>query len=74
MVERARDPIRQICPAREVTIGWRAISPDRIHMLVTAPPQFSPAVCRGFYEAPGSIWPVLTRIGRLAEGVRRMFP
>src|SRR5664280_2434785 len=47
VVERARDPIRRICQAREVTMVWRAISQERIHMLVTAPPQFSPTVCRG---------------------------
>ena len=74
MVERARDPIRQICQAREVTIVWRAISQGHTHMLVTSPPQLSPAICRGFCGAPGFVWPVLTRIGRLAEGVRRMFP
>src|ERR1019366_10147560 len=40
---RARDLIRQICQAREVSIIRGSISPDHIHMLVAAPPQLSPA-------------------------------
>src|SRR5665213_4189922 len=43
MAERARDVIRQICEAREVVIMRGAISPDHIHMLVTAPPILAPA-------------------------------
>jgi len=41
--ERARDLIRQICQAREVSIVRGSISPDHIHMLVAAPPHLSPA-------------------------------
>ena len=37
--ERARDLIRQICAAREVTIVRGAVSPDHIHLQVAAPPQ-----------------------------------
>jgi hypothetical protein len=43
VAERPRDLIRQICQAREVSIVRGSISPDHIHMLVTAPPQLSPA-------------------------------
>ena len=43
VAERARDPIRQICAAREVTIVRGAVSPDHIHLLVAAPPQLAPA-------------------------------
>jgi putative transposase len=43
VAERARDLIRQICQAREVSIIRGAISPDHIHVLVAAPPQLSPA-------------------------------
>ncbi len=43
VAERARDLIRQICQAWEVSIVRGAISPDHIHMLVAAPPQLSPA-------------------------------
>ena len=43
VAERARDLIRQICQAREVSIIRGSISPDHIHMLVAAPPQLSPA-------------------------------
>jgi len=43
VAERARDLIRQICQAREVSIIRGAISPDHIHMLVAVPPQLSPA-------------------------------
>jgi putative transposase len=43
VAERARDVIRQICQAREVTIVRGAVSPDHIHLLVSAPPLLSPA-------------------------------
>ncbi len=39
VAERTRDLIRQICQAREVTIVRGAVSPDHVHMLVSAPPQ-----------------------------------
>ena len=37
IAERARDLLRQICVAREVTIIRGAVSPDHIHMLVGGP-------------------------------------
>jgi REP-associated tyrosine transposase len=43
IAERARDLLRQICAAREVTIIRGAVSPDHIHMLLAAPPQLSPS-------------------------------
>ncbi len=43
VAERAREVIRQICEAREVVIVRGAISPDHIHMLLSAPPELSPA-------------------------------
>jgi putative transposase len=43
VAERARDLVRQICEAREVTIIRGAVSADHIHMLVVAPPQLAPA-------------------------------
>ena len=43
VAERARDVIRQICQAREVTIIRGAVSPDHVHLLVSAPPLLSPA-------------------------------
>jgi putative transposase len=43
VAERARDVIRQICQSREVTIVRGAVSPDPIHLLVSAPPLLSPA-------------------------------
>ena len=36
VAERARDVIRQICEAREVIIIGGAVSPDHVHMLVSA--------------------------------------
>jgi putative transposase len=42
IAERARDLIRQTCQAREVVIIRGAVSPDHIHMLVSAPPQLAP--------------------------------
>ena len=41
--ERARDLIRQICEAREVVVIRGAVSPDHIHMLVSAPPRLAPS-------------------------------
>ncbi len=43
IAERARELLRQICVAPEVTIIRGAVSPDHIHMLVAAPPQLSPS-------------------------------
>ena len=43
VAERARDLIRQICSAREVVIVRGAVSPDHIHMLLSAPAHLSPA-------------------------------
>ena len=43
VAERARDVIRQICQARELTIVRGAISPDHVHMLLSAPPHISAA-------------------------------
>ncbi len=43
IAERARDLIRQICQARDVVIVRGAVAPDHIHMLLSAPPQLSPA-------------------------------
>ena len=43
VAERARDVIRQICQAWEVSIIRGAISPDHVHMLVAVPPQLAPA-------------------------------
>src|SRR5207245_7115201 len=40
--ERARDLIRQICHAREVVIIRGSISPDHVHMLVSAPAHLAP--------------------------------
>lgn len=43
VAERARDLIRQICEARDVVIVRGAVSPDHIHMLLSAPADQSPA-------------------------------
>jgi putative transposase len=43
IAERARELIRQTCQARGVVIVRGAVSPDHIHMLLSAPPQLSPA-------------------------------
>ena len=43
IAERARDVIRQVCPARDVVIIRGAVSPDHIHMLLSAPPHLAPA-------------------------------
>jgi hypothetical protein len=43
VAERARDLIRQICQTRDVVIVRGAVSPDHIHLLLSAPPVLSPA-------------------------------
>ena len=43
IAERARDLIRQVCQARDVVIVRGAVSPDHIHMLLSAPPHPAPA-------------------------------
>lgn len=43
VAERARDLIRQICQTRGVVIVSGAVSPDHIHLLLSAPPVLSPA-------------------------------
>ena len=54
IAERARDLLRQICVAREVTIIRGAVSPDHIHMLVAAPPQLSPSKLVQFMKGRSS--------------------
>ena len=43
IAERARDLIRQTCAARGVSIIRGAVSPDHIHLLLSAPPILAPA-------------------------------
>jgi putative transposase len=43
VAERARDLIRQVCQSREVVIIRGAVSPDHVHVLLSAPPVLSPA-------------------------------
>ena len=43
VAERARDLIRQVCQSRDVVIVRGAVSPDHVHMLLSAPPALSPA-------------------------------
>jgi putative transposase len=54
VAERARDLLRQICMAREVTIMRGAVSPDHIHMLIAAPPQLSPSKLVQFLKGRSS--------------------
>ena len=54
IAERARDLLRQICVAREVTIIRGAVSPDHIHMLLAAPPQLSPSKLVQFLKGRSS--------------------
>ena len=43
VAERARDLIRQICETRDVRIIRGSVSPDHIHMLLSAPADLAPA-------------------------------
>ena len=40
---RAREVLRQICMAREITILKGHVAADHVHMLVSAPPQIAPS-------------------------------
>src|ERR1022692_1348942 len=57
IAERSRDLIRQVCQARDVVIVRGAVSPDHIHMLLSAPPHLAPAKL-----VPGD-WPIPNRYG-----------
>ncbi len=54
IAERAREMIRQICAAREVTIIRGTVSPDHLHILVSAPPQLSPSKLVQFIKGRSS--------------------
>jgi putative transposase len=54
IAQRARELLRQICVAREVTIVRGAVSPDHIHMLVAVPPQIAPAKLVQFLKGRSS--------------------
>jgi putative transposase len=54
IAERARDLLRQICVAREVTILRCAVSPEHIYMLVASPPQLSPSKLVQFMKGRSS--------------------
>ena len=60
VAERARDLIRQICAARNTTIIRGAVSPDHIHLLLTAPPALSPANVidhlKSSFSGPSPVW------------------
>lgn len=43
VAERARDLIRQVCMAREITILKGHVSRDHVHLYVSATPNLSPA-------------------------------
>jgi putative transposase len=43
VAERARDLIRQTCAARDVIIVRGSVSPDHIHILLSAPADLAPA-------------------------------
>ena len=66
IAERARDLIRQICHAREVVIVRGSVSPDHIHMLVSAPAHMAPAKLVQ-YNQRAVVTPAAGRVPELAE-------
>src|SRR6266567_766388 len=62
IAERARELIRQMCQSREVVMVRGSVSPDHIHMLLSAPPQLAPAKLVQFIK------------GRSSRNYRRSFP
>ena len=57
VAERARDLIRQICQARDVVIMRGAVSPDHVHLLLSAPPALSPAKLAQYIKGRSSRHP-----------------
>ena len=51
---RCRDLIREICQAREVSVVRGAVSPDDVHLLVSAPPILAPAKLAQYLKASSS--------------------
>ena len=68
IAERARDLLRQICVAREVTSIRGAGVADHIHMLVAAPPQLAPSKLLQFLKGRASRLPP-GGVSRVAEAV-----
>ena len=54
LAERARDLIRQICMAREITIVSGHVSADHVHLFVSAPPKMSPAQIMQYIKGKSS--------------------
>jgi len=54
VAERARDLIRQSCEARDVVIVRGAVSPDHIHMLLSAPAHLAPSKLVQFLKGRSS--------------------
>ena len=54
IAERARDLIRQICQGREVVIVRGAVSPEHIHILLSAPPHLAPSKLVQFIKGRSS--------------------
>ena len=72
IAERARDLIRQICQGREVVIVRGAVSPDHIHMLLSAPPHLAPSKLVQFIprdEEGAVVATAARRVSRVAEEV-----
>src|ERR1700688_3439400 len=66
VAERARDLIRQICQTRDVVIVRGAVSPDHIHLLLSAPPALAPSKLAQYIK--GRIEPVsASGIPRVAQ-------
>ena len=55
VAERARDLIRQVCQSRNVVVIRGAVSPDHIHILVSAPPELSPSKLVQYIKRAGQI-------------------
>jgi putative transposase len=54
VAERTRDLIRQSCEARELVIIRGAVSPDHVHMLVSAPAHLAPSKMVQFIKGRSS--------------------
>jgi putative transposase len=67
VAERARDLIRQICQAREVVILRGSVSPDHIHMLVSAPAHLAPSKLVQYIK--GRSAPSAGRVPELAQAL-----
>ena len=65
---RARDIIREVCEAREITIIKGIVSKNHVHLFVSCPPQLAPAKVMQWIKGRSS-----RKLQQEFEGIRKQF-